>query len=103
MHRVSPVSFKSGTVVFHASLFLCLFFVVVGIEYGNWNGPPSCPNLPFGAFADALQWAIMIIADLENWASAWVRVCVCARVRVNMCACVRVMHVCPVRVGCVIV
>jgi hypothetical protein len=41
-------------------------------EYGNWNGPPSCPNLPFGAFDDALQWAIMITADLENWASAWI-------------------------------
>ena len=25
-------------------------------EYGNWNGPPACPALPFDAFQDSLQW-----------------------------------------------
>jgi glucosylceramidase len=41
-------------------------------EYGNWNGPPACPRLPFTAFEDSLQWVRMVIADVRAGASAWI-------------------------------
>lgn len=41
-------------------------------EYGNWNGPPACPALPFAAFQDALQWFRMMVADFRAGASAWI-------------------------------